>query len=61
MGESNSCTGEHRFFVPEVIGVESEGKVFVPIVCTACGEFRTHEFSVGPKGSPIKVKSDNKT
>jgi hypothetical protein len=52
---TSNCTGEHRFYVAEVCGVESEGKLFVIIVCTSCGEFRTHELAVSTKGSLMRL------
>ena len=54
------CTGEHRYYVAEVVGAETEGKVFVIIVCTMCGEFRTHAVTVTEKGSPIRLLKEEK-
>ena len=51
----SSCTGEHRFYVAEVCGVESEGKLYAIIVCTACGEFRTHELKVSSPHASIRL------
>ncbi len=47
------CSGEHRFFSLDPIGVEASGKVTVIIVCTACGEFRRKDFEVAKPGTPI--------
>jgi hypothetical protein len=55
-----SCQGEHRFFCAEVIGVESEGKVFVLAICTSCGELKNHAVQVGQKGAPIRMLQEEK-
>ena len=57
----SGCDGQHRFFVADVVGVEQEGKVFVLVVCTQCGEFKAHEQAVGRNGSQIRLlKQENK-
>lgn len=54
------CTGEHRIFVPEVVGVESEGKIIVVSVCTACDTVNFHEHSVAKPGVPIRLLKEEK-
>lgn len=53
------CDGQHRFFVVDVVGVEAEGRIYIPIVCTACGEFRHNEISVG-RGQIRLLKEEQK-
>lgn len=48
------CNGEHRFFACDLVGVEAEGKVFVILACTACGEVRTTELTVSAPGAQIE-------
>ena len=45
---NTACPGEHRYFVAECVGIESEGTVHVLVVCTACGDFKDHVVRVGP-------------
>lgn len=42
------CEGQHRFFALEMI-VEDDNTVTIPIVCTACGELKTHTLQVKAK------------
>ena len=55
-----SCTGEHRYFVCEVIGVESEGKVFLLALCTACGDAFCKEFIVASPTQAIRLMKEEK-
>ena len=36
----------HRFFALELLVVEDSKKAIVPLVCTQCGELRTHTIDV---------------
>jgi hypothetical protein len=54
------CYGGHRFFCAEVVGSESEGKVFVLAICTACGELKNHVVQVGAKGQAIRLLKEEK-
>lgn len=53
--DNNKCFGEHRLFVPEVIGVEAEGKVIVITVCTACGDVQFTDYQVANPGSSLRL------
>jgi len=44
---SSECNGTHHYFV--VNDAASEGKVFVFLACTACGEGKKLEFEVADK------------
>lgn len=57
---SNSCTGEHHIFVPEVVGVESEGKIVVVTVCTSCDRVNFHEHQVSSVGAPLRLLKEEK-
>ncbi len=57
---AEDCTGNHHFFVAETVGVESEGMVYVVIVCTACGESRAQGHKVAASGSPIRLLLEEK-
>jgi hypothetical protein len=57
------CGGEHNFYVAEVIGVETEGSVFVLALCRHCDKFAVHEVKVSSPGAPIRLlreESQNK-
>jgi hypothetical protein len=41
-----TCSGPHRYFIAETVGVESEGTVSVIAVCTDCGDCIFHKFQV---------------
>lgn len=60
MGQSIGCEGNHRFFVAETVGVPDEGNVFVLIVCTSCGEFRTHSTQVSQPHSAQTLGTSEK-
>lgn len=51
------CEGQHHYYVAETGTVESEGKVCVIVVCTACGEGKLLEFPV--KGTPNLKKGNS--
>lgn len=57
---SNTCSGEHRFFAVETVGVESEGKVHVLALCTACGDFIDRAVTVSSPGSAIRLLNEEK-
>jgi hypothetical protein len=38
--------GYHRFFALELLVVEDSKKAIVPLICTQCGELRTHTIDV---------------
>ena len=57
----NRCTGDHRIFVAEVVGIETEGKVVVITVCTQCGTINFEEKQVSHAGSPLRMLKDEKT
>lgn len=55
------CNGEHNLFVAEVVGVETEGKVFVLALCRHCGLLSKHEIQVSMPGEPIRLlREENK-
>ena len=56
----NRCTGEHRMFVAEVIGIEAEGKVVVITVCTQCGVVNFDEKQVSGSGAPLRMLKEEK-
>lgn len=49
------CSGQHRFYVAETVGVEPEGTVSIIIVCTSCGEARISTFSVAQPRTPVTL------
>lgn len=51
---SVDCFGQHHFFVANTAA--AEGKVFVFVVCTACGAAKRHEFEVAKSSSPISLQ-----
>lgn len=52
--------GEHRYFVAEVIGVESLGRVVLIKTCTACDKTLFQEHQVGTPGEPIRLLKEEK-
>lgn len=54
------CSGEHRIFVAEVVGVESQGKVVVITVCTDCDTVNFHEHQLSTPGVPIRLLKEEK-
>jgi len=52
------CAGVHRYFVADVCGVESEGKLFVVVVCTACGHTFCREFKVSNPNVRLTLRSE---
>ncbi len=54
----DKCGGQHHFYVAQVIGIESEGRVVTITVCTSCGEFRHDELTVSKEGSPLRLLID---
>jgi hypothetical protein len=54
------CSGNHTFFVAEVIGVESEGKVYLLYLCTSCGDSFCKDFKVATPGVPIRLIREEK-
>lgn len=55
MNEAETCNGQHRFYVAEVIGVESEGKVYLLTLCTSCGAAFCKEFQVSKTPGKIRL------
>lgn len=53
MSDKAECIGNHRFFALEMV-VEDDNTVTIPLVCTACGELKTHTLQV--KAKTIKGK-----
>ena len=49
------CNGDHNIFVAEVVGVESEGKVFVLALCRLCDLFNVHEVVVSQPGRQLRL------
>ena len=43
------CKGQHRYFVAN--DASYSGKVFILLVCTACGGAKKVEFDIAPKDS----------
>jgi hypothetical protein len=56
----NQCNLDHTFFVAEVVGVETEGKVYLIYLCTSCGEAICKEFKVSNPGSPLRLMREEK-
>jgi hypothetical protein len=56
---SNECNGNHRFFVSETgtVDTPTERAVFVLIICTACGEFRSHKLDLSGTLGSITLKN----
>ncbi len=50
----------HHFFVAECVGVESEGMIYVLIVCTSCGESLAKAHKVAQPGSPLRLLLEEK-
>lgn len=46
--QKEECVGTHRFFVPEdgIVFLETERRICIVIVCTACGESQLVEHSL---------------
>jgi hypothetical protein len=63
MQAESACklSGRHHYFVPEVVAVPSEGKVFVLAICTECNDFKAHEAIVARPGSTIRLLKEEKT
>ncbi len=57
---SLDCPGNHHFFVAETVGVESEGMIYVVIVCTACGESQAKGHQVAKPGSLLRLLQEEK-
>jgi hypothetical protein len=51
------CSGPHRFFVAEVVGVEAEGLVHLLALCTDCGETIHKSFAVSSKAATLTLKN----
>ena len=57
---SAACQREgHRYFVADVVGVESEGKAVLLVLCTSCGDSFSREFKVSASGLPLRLKTNN--
>jgi len=54
------CQGTHHFYIAEVVGVEAEGKVFVLLVCTACGGVICKDFTVSKGIGPLRLLREEK-
>lgn len=52
-----TCSGAHRFFVAEVVGVEAEGTIHLIALCTDCGETIHKSFAVSQKAASITLKN----
>jgi hypothetical protein len=52
---SRSCSGDHEIYVAEVIGVESEGKVVVILVCRRCADVTFHEKQIASVSGPLRL------
>lgn len=48
------CEGQHRFFVAN--DATYEGKVYILLVCTACGGDKKIEFEIAPAGAVADIK-----
>lgn len=48
------CSGEHHYFVAQ--DASYQGKVFILLVCTACGDARKVEFEVAPPDVQVAVQ-----
>jgi hypothetical protein len=46
--QREGCEGQHRYFALEMI-VEDDNTVTIPLVCTACGDLKTHVLQVKAK------------
>lgn len=53
--DTKECFGQHRYFVAEVVGNQSEGTVFTLAICTACGELKSHKTIVGNAGDSLRL------
>lgn len=47
----------HRFYVADVVGVESEGTATIIVLCTSCGESFSRVFKVSEGNKPLRLKS----
>lgn len=57
MGTRNDdCTGTHHYFVADVVGIQTEGKVCVVIVCTACGDIKINTIKVSEPNAPMTIE-----
>jgi hypothetical protein len=56
----NECTADHSYFVCEVVGVETEGKVFLIYLCTRCGDAVCRPFAVSTPGNAIRLMREEK-
>lgn len=45
----------HRFFCPGMVGIESEGIVCVPLVCTSCGTGIVRKFKVSERAARLTL------
>ena len=52
---STNCTGEHNYFIAEVVGVPAEGEVHVLAICRLCGEFVDKISKVSAPGANIRL------
>jgi hypothetical protein len=50
----------HRYFVADVATIESEGKVVILALCTACGQHLRIDETVTGKGSPFRTRTNEK-
>jgi len=53
-GEKAPTCGWHRYFVAQ--DASYNGKVFILLVCTACGEPKKVEFTIAPPGSEVRLR-----
>lgn len=52
---------DHRYFVADVVLVPAEGKIVLLALCTACGDFKSHEKQVAaPHTALDSLKTQNK-
>jgi hypothetical protein len=57
---ASNCSGDHRYYVAEVVAVEADGKVFVLTLCLQCGDFKSHSQEVSDGCSPIRLLLEEK-
>lgn len=50
---SVNCEGNHHYFVAN--DASYEGKVFILLVCTACGGSKKIEFEIAPKSATADI------
>jgi hypothetical protein len=54
------CKGEHNFYCPDVVGVESEGTVHILLVCIHCGDAMCKTFRVAATPGAIRLLREEK-